>query len=305
MRVFVEKSDGINFFQHKYRVNPRSFTRDERYSLREQQKELNGSSQLSWCGYADDLVLFLVDLAGLQNAANLLNNVFQNFGLTINKTKTETMILNHSDDHPNSIISIDETPLNNVKTFKYLGCYIDCLDPNTGDAEINHRIQIANIKFSQMSNLLQNFNINLKTRVQFLKSYVRSRLTYSCQNWNVNQNQLDRIDTTYRIFLRRMVRNGMKHVNEQENDYRMVISNARLLEICGTKDVSLFIKNQQSKYIAHVVRMSFDRNVKRLTFNDDKYSRRGRPVKSLLESVVYYENVNVDGFCNLAVQRKK
>ena len=70
-------------------------------------------------------------------------------------------------------------------------------------------------------------------------------------------------------------------------------------------DVSLFIKNQQSKYIAHVVRMSFDRNVKRLTFNDDKYSRRGRPVKSLLESVVYYENVNVDGFCNLAVQRKK
>ena len=45
--------------------------------------------------------------------------------------------------------------------------------------------------------------------------------------------------------------------------------------------------------------MPLNRNVKRLTFNDDKYSRRGRPVKSLLESVVLNELVNVDGFCNL------
>jgi len=34
----------------------------------------------------------------------------------------------------------------------------------------------------------------------------------------------------------------MKHVNELENDFRCVISNVRLHEICGTKDVSLFIR---------------------------------------------------------------
>ena len=67
----------------------------------------------------------------------------------------------------------------------------------------------------------------------------------------------------------------MKHVNEKENDFRTVISNPRLFEICGTKDVSLFIKKQQSKYIAHVIRMSIGRKVKHLTFNDDKYNRRG------------------------------
>ena len=87
---------------------------------------------------------------------------------------------------------------------------------------------MASVKFGELSNLLQNFQINLKTRIKFLDSFVRSRLTYACQNWNTTQYQLDRIDVTYRMFLRRMVRNGMKHVNEDENDFRMVLSNVRL-----------------------------------------------------------------------------
>ena len=47
------------------------------------------------------------------------------------------MILNHDTlnemEYPESVISIDGTTLNNVKNFKYLGCYVDCFDPNTGD----------------------------------------------------------------------------------------------------------------------------------------------------------------------------
>jgi len=58
--------------------------------------------------------------------------------------------------------------------------------PNTGDIEVNHRIQMAQaIKFATMSNLLQNSRIILKTRIKFLNSFVRSRLTYACQNWNL------------------------------------------------------------------------------------------------------------------------
>ena len=307
MRVFLEKSNNIQFFQHKYRISPRSVSRDDRYVLREQEIDLNGSSPLPWCGYADDLVLFLTSLDSLQNATNLLNTVFKNFGLTINSSKTESMIINHdaTNEYPKSIVYIDGTPLNNVQKFKYLGCYVDYLEPNSGDAEINHRIQMASVKFSELSNLLQNFQINLKTRVKFLDSFVRSRLTYACQNWNTSQNQLDRIDATYRMFLRRMVRNGMKHVNEKENDFRMVLSNVRLHEICGTKDVSVFIRNQQRSYMAHVIRMNVHRNVKKLTFNDDTYTRRGRPAKLLVDLVIENEDVTLDRFCNLALQRKR
>ena len=179
------------------------------------------------------------------------------------------------------------------------------MEPNSGDAEINHRIQISFLKLNELSNLLQNFQINLKARVKFLNRFVRSRLTYACQNWNITQTQFDRIDATYRTFLRRMIRNGMKHVNEAENDFRMLISNVRLHEICGTMDVSVFIKNQQRNYVAHVIRMSVHRNVKKLTFNDDKNTRRGRPVRSLLEQVMANENLSVDGMCNFALKMKR
>ena len=54
--------------------------------------------------------------------------------------------------------------------------------------------------------------------------------------------------TTYRTFLRRMVRNGFKQVDRDSNDFRLVISNDALHTTCGTRDVSHFIKTQQSNY---------------------------------------------------------
>ena len=155
-----------------------------------------------------------------------------------------------------------------------------------------------------MSNLLQNLNVKLTTRIMFLNSFVRSRLTYACQNWNLTRYQYDRLDITYRIFLRRMVRGGFRFIDEVNGDYGYVINNARLHEICGTSDVSLFIKSQQRNYAMHVVRMDITRSVKLLMFNDDKYVKRGRPAKSLLDQVVENENISIDQFCTLALSKK-
>ena len=302
MRVFMKNSHDINFFQHKYRFNVKSFTRTERYEMRNNGVPLNGCSKLPWGGYADDLVLFCLDLESLKSGTELLNEIFTRFGLKINKLKTETMIINYpNEEYPKSIISLNETPLKNVRNFKYLGSYIDIEEPNTGNTEVNHRIQIASVKFTEMSNLLQNFRINLRTRIKFLNSYVRSRLTYACQNWNLTSSQRDRLNATYRSFLRRMVRNGQKHVNESENDYRMMINNRQLHVICGTQDLDVFIKSQQCNYMAHVVRMKLSRNIKQLAFNNDHYTKRGRPIKSLLDQVTENMNMNVDGFCSYAI----
>ena len=43
----------------------------------------------------------------------------------------------------------------NSTEFKYLGSYISQNEPNTGDIEINHRIQMAYAKFATMTNLPQ------------------------------------------------------------------------------------------------------------------------------------------------------
>ena len=159
-------------------------------------------------------------------------------------------------------------------------------------------------KFSEMSNLLQNCSIHIRTRVTFLNSFVRSRLSYACQNWNLTQSQYDRLDVAYRVFLRRMVRGGFRFRDEANGDYSYIISSARLHEICGTSDLSSFIKSQQRNYAMHVIRMPLQRNVKSLLFNDDKYVLRGRPSKTLIDQVTQNEFVSMDQLCNLALGKK-
>ena len=214
------------------------------------------------------------------------------------------MILNHfEEEYPNSLVSLRNTELKNVNVFKYLGAYLHYQEPNTGDIELNYRIQSSSAKFAQLSNLLQNFSIRLSTRVIFLNSFIRSRLTYACQNWNLTKLQYQRLDVAYRTFLRRMIRNGFKCINEKENDFRLHISNEQLHNICGTKDVSDFINKQQKSYTSHIIRMSNNSCMKQLMFNSDQYTRRGRPIGVLLEQVVKRNNTSIDAFCNLAMKK--
>ena len=167
------------------------------------------------------------------------------------------MIINHPPgiEYPSSIVNLNGRDLINVPEFNYLGAYLRYDQPNTGERELNHRIQLATAKFAQKSNVLQNFSINLRTRILFLNMYVRSRLVYSCQNWNLNSQQIDRLDVVYRIFLRKMVRGGFKCIDEAGNDFRLRINNARLHEICHTSDVSNFVRSQQYHYAAHIIRI--------------------------------------------------
>ena len=52
------------------------------------------------------------------------------------------MILNADVVLP-SIAKLRGVDLKNVSMFRYLGAYINCKEPNTGDSEINQRIQLA------------------------------------------------------------------------------------------------------------------------------------------------------------------
>ena len=128
------------------------------------------SSIVPSCGYADYLILFMLDIPSLQRATTILDDVFTNYGLFINASRTETMVLNHmllKDVYSDTVISLHNVLLQNSTELKYLGSYISQNESNTGDIEINHCIQMANAKFATMANLLLNSKIHLKTRVKF------------------------------------------------------------------------------------------------------------------------------------------
>ena len=50
--------------------------------------------------------------------------------------------------------------------------------------------------------------------------------------------------------------------------------------------------------------MSTQRSIKKLMFNDDVYSKRGRPVKSLIVQVIDNKKLSVDEICTLALRKK-
>ena len=96
-------------------------------------------------------------------------------------------------------------------------------------------------------------------RVALLESLVRSRLLYSVQAWQLNCEEIRRIEVVYRGFLRKMVRGGFRKVGENvdgKSEHAFVISNCRLYEITGTRPLADFINKQFLKYVGHVTRLS-------------------------------------------------
>ena len=117
---------------------------------------------------------------------------------------------------------------------------------------------------------------------------VRGRLTHACQTWNINQEQMNRVNSTYVNMLRKMIRDGYKRRMETENDFSYVYSNKDVLRICKTESIAEFIQKQQIKYLAHIARFPNNTIIKRLLFADVKNTKRGRPILTLEDRVLEY-----------------
>ena len=293
MRVYMKlcEENNIKFLQLKYRIRSTATSREERST------QYQGNFTMDWCGYADDLELVFESMSDLEKGLSLLDETFCRFHLKINATKTKTMILNFQclvkqgsvdQSYPKTIAKLNGQSIENVEVFRYLGNDVKYDQPSTGDAEIDLKIAVAQNKYNQMSKRLQNRKIYLETRVYLLNTMVRSRLTYSCQTWNINLHQQQRIQSTYVTMLRRMIRRGFERKVDENGDktYEYVLSNEDVLEICKTENVLEFIRKQQENYLGHIARHNNTSMVKRLLFNNNKNFKRGRPAKTLEDYVL-------------------
>ena len=307
MRVYMQlcKNEDIKFITLKYRIRPTATIREGRNN-----KTYRGEYEIDWSGYADDLELYFEDATNMQRALILLNDTFNRFHLQINVSKTKTMIANYKytnaneETYPASIINLNNIPVENVKIFRYLGDDIKFNEPSTGDTEIDLRISVAESKFVQLTKTLCNRNTNLVTRVYILNAMIRSRLTYSCQTWNINQQQMNRIDTAYMNMLRKMINNGYKRNNVLESDFRYVLSNNDILTICKTENILEYVRRQQMKYLAHIARRPNSTFIKRLLFSDVKTTKRGRPIVTLEGQVLEYVQMSADEFYKKALKKE-
>ncbi len=159
---------------------------------------LSGIQRLKMLLYADDIVLLCSDINELAEIVNIYNKHFSRFGLQISTGKTETIAFNVPDEIKNrsSLISIDDVPIKNVRTFKYLGFMISNNEDNQSHY-LNHRISSAFQKWTELKHVLTDRRIRMTTRIKLLESCVRSRLLYSAQAWEMSVSNLRKIDSVW------------------------------------------------------------------------------------------------------------
>ena len=255
----------------------------------------------------------------------IINQVFKEFGLNINKTKTETVVFNwpvaELDHYPESFLSIDGSPVKNSTSFKYLGVYFSYNNVKIGQEEMNNRINSAQNAFVQTRKMLTNKNIELQTKIMFLKALVRSRLTYGCHAWRPSGPELQKLDATYRYFLRHMIFGGHTWFNpppragtqatssedsedDSEYDWRFLITNADLHSITKTMTVSDYYHQQQFNWISHLIKRDNDNVGKILTFHNVVRTKRGRKSLYILERVIQHSGLSRSEFLRVSFRKE-
>ena len=210
-----------------------------------------------------------------------MNKVFKRFGLIINETKTKTMLLNFQEteeNYPKTIAQLNNSEIENVKIFQYLGGKISFNQQNTGDDEITSRIDMAETAYHKHQKKFQNHKIKLATRVSILNSLVHSRLTYGCQTWILNNRQIDKLNSVYCKLLRKMIRRGF---DRKPDEWAFIFSNNDILHICKMEDISTFVSKQKERYLAHMLRLPDNSMAKRLLFNSNASKLQGRQTNYL------------------------
>ena len=107
-----------------------------------------------------------------------------------------------------------------------------------------------------MNKLLQNSKMQLKTRVKFLNSFICSKLTYSCQKWNIIVGHFEKLDVTYRNPLRKMD-SSVLEVKMKSFDASSIIK--KFMRYDAHPILANFIRKWQKNYAGHVVRMHIER----------------------------------------------
>ena len=278
--------------EYSYRIPGHCSTREQRSV-----HGLSGTERLRMILYADDIAILCKDIDELAAILNIYDNTFTRFGLKISYGKTQTMAFNVPEEIKSkpSLFSIGEVPIDNVRSFKYLG-YVITNNDDDPSHYLSYRISSAYQKWNELKHVLTDKRIFLSTRIKLLEACVRSRLLYSCRSWDLLATELRKLESIWHGFLRRMVKNGFKcknvppeylkakkeakksgvEVPEPDGlDWAYIYDNENLRIITKTTNIASFCKIQHMKYIAHITRLDDDAIQKQLLFttNHQKYSR--------------------------------
>ena len=251
----------------RYQVCSENSTREQRMK-----HQMSGFTNCKFVKFADDILVLCKTKDELEQVMNIIAGKFEDFGMVLAETKTVTMTWNTSDEtmKTESLISVNGTPLSNLREFKYLGHVLT----NEKKAKfLSAQIGLAYGAWNELKTTLTDHNIYLKTRVRIAESVFRSRLTYALQTDRLLPSQRDTIDSIWFRTCRKMIRGGFRRIGSEDDEnpnFKYVIKNEEVQQICKTQRASAFCEAQHLKFVGHVARMGNDAPQKQWMFADTR-----------------------------------
>ena len=148
---------------------------------------LNENNKINALMYGDDLVLISRSGEGLQRQIDSLHEYCQKWKLYINIKKTKSMVFNRGNNLIKATFNVGGTPIENVKSFTYLGFTIstkNCSFQNT----IDDLTVKANRAVFGIKNKIKLSQLPIKLAMKIFQSQVVPILLYGSEVWGPYMN---------------------------------------------------------------------------------------------------------------------
>lgn len=222
-----------------------------------------GNDKLFTLHFADDQVIMAEDEDDVYYMIRKLDEEYRKWGLTINVSKTEYMVINGTSSH----LALDGGVIEAVDTYKYLG--VTFAKKSSTETEIRKRIGQGRAITKQLNGVLWNSQIRPVTKRRIYKTIVESVATYGAEVWDMTQQLKNKLKAMEMTFWRRSCKlTLLDRVRNEEIRTRMGVSTS-IIDTIEAKGL---------RWYGHVRRMDEKRWPKRmLEWIPPQRRKRGRP----------------------------
>ena len=245
--IFSMKCEGTKLsFEFNYRIHSKSSfqTRGKKQNMENETNMLLTKLNVD----ETSVVVMCESEKDLQQAMLLLNPTFKDFGLSLNRSKSETIILNYlgkPDNYPKSLCNIGSIDIQNVKNFKCLGNIFTLFNSNVTDEELFNTKTAAEIRIGEFMTFFSNNHLHMKIKLLFYNYYVRNKtMIHGTYLEFKSKKQRKQLKIFHIKLLQQLVKNG----NKQKSDYcSFIYTNQKFLQITRSSTLTQFIEHLQTK----------------------------------------------------------
>ncbi|GFS09341.1 reverse transcriptase-like [Elysia marginata] len=167
-------------------------------------------------------------------------------GLKLNAKKTKIMQLKPENSSLYDV-KVDQTVLENVEDFKYLGS-VKTIDGSCSK-DIKMRIGMAKKKMIELNNVWKDHNIPIELKLKLLKCLIWPIMMYGCEAWSQKKDDDKRIEAAEMWFYRRILRVKWTDKRTNESVLKELKTERTLLNLINAKKLKYVLRNHRTSLI--------------------------------------------------------